>query len=62
MSYYATIKKKSHEIIFNKKKSMNITMVFMSENNFMCVCVLVYNKSLKALIPRGQINRGITEW
>lgn len=48
---YTTAIKKSHEIIFGKKKkSWYITTIFMPENDHVsvCVCMLVYNKSLKA--------------
>lgn len=49
MSYSSAIKK-SREIIFGRRKSWYITTIFMPENDHVCVCVcvLVYNKSLKA--------------
>ena len=49
MSYSSAIKK-SHEIIFGRRKSWYITTIFMPENDRVCVCVcmLAYNKSLKA--------------
>ena len=40
MSYSSAIKK-SHEIIFGRRKSWYITTIFMPENDRVCVCVCV---------------------